>query len=209
MGVKRHRIHLLPNVIDLARFTQAPRQANGHVNLCFVGRLAPQKRVDVLLQALGKAKEATGDLLAATIVGDGPERGRLEKLASDLQLLGHGVTFAGNCEDPRVYYRDADLLALTSDFEGTPNVLLEAMASGLPVVATSVGGVPDLVQSGETGLLCEAGNVDAVAEQIVRLAGDVELRRRVGANAAAFIAEHYSCDALAGNLLRVYEAALR
>ncbi len=133
----------------------------------------------------------------------------MEHLASELKLLGNGVTFAGACEDPRVFYRDADLLALTSDWEGTPNVLLEAMASGLPVVATSVGGVPDVVQSEETGLLCEAGNVNAVAEQIVRLVGDAELRRRVGANAAAFIAQHYSCDALASNLLRVYEAALR
>jgi glycosyltransferase involved in cell wall biosynthesis len=135
----------------------------------FVGNLVAVKGVDVLLKAWSRLAAAgvlgSEDRLA--IVGDGPERGRLQAQAEALGL-GPRVAFAGAvafAEVPR-WMAASDVLCLPSRSEGTPNVVVEALASGVPVVATRVGGVPELVRQGENGLLVPPEDAPALAEAL-------------------------------------------
>jgi glycosyltransferase involved in cell wall biosynthesis len=144
-------------------------------DVLYVGRLTRIKSVDVLIEAM---RELPHERL--TIVGDGPERVALEGRATDLT----NVTFAGAVEHARVaeYLDRAKVLVLPSRQEGQPNVLMEAMGRGVPVIATAVGGVPDLVRHDETGWLTEPGDARAIAEGIRRISADADLRARMAAN---------------------------
>lgn len=142
--------------------------------LIYVGRLTRKKGVEYLISAMKLVRDL--DLL---IVGDGPDRERLEKMA-----VGLPVEFAGRVPPARIYryLRQAKILILPSLYEGLPNVILEAMSMGVPVIATRVGGIPDLVKDGETGLLVEPGRVDELATSIKKLVEDDDLRRKVSKN---------------------------
>jgi glycosyltransferase involved in cell wall biosynthesis len=163
----RAKLFVLPNGIAPV----APRRGDGD-GLLYVGRLTRPKAVDVLLAAM---RELPGERL--TIVGDGPERTALEQAARGLAQ----VSFAGRVAHARVaeYLAGARMLVLPSRQEGQPNVVMEAMALGVPVVATRVGGVPDLVADGETGLLAEPGDASGLARAIRTLSADAGLRARV------------------------------
>jgi glycosyltransferase involved in cell wall biosynthesis len=154
----------------------APRQGEGD-GVLYVGRLTKAKAVDVLVAAM---RELPGERL--TIVGDGPERPALEQAA---RTLGN-VRFVGRVEHARVadHLAAAKLLVLPSRQEGQPNVLMEAMARGVPVIATRVGGVPDLVAHERTGLLVEPDDGTGLAEAIRRLSSDAALRARCAADGA-------------------------
>ncbi len=117
----------------------------------------------------------------ALLVGDGPDRTRLERLATELKLDG-SVTFVGQVADPRPYVAGSHLVCLTSSHEGFPNALLEAMAMGRPIVATRVGGVPELVRDGADGLLTSLDPKD-IAAAIVMMLSDERLRNRMGREA--------------------------
>jgi glycosyltransferase involved in cell wall biosynthesis len=104
---------------------------------------------------------------------------------------------------PPLYSR-ADILMLTSDWEGTPNVLLEAMATGLPVLATAVGGVPLVVRDGETGYLVDVADENRLGERLHELASDRGLRLRLGAEGTRFVEEHYSLASLPRSLAAIY-----
>jgi glycosyltransferase involved in cell wall biosynthesis len=206
LGVSSSRVFYLPNAIDTDEYLNA-RPTADRAEICYVGRLTTQKRVDVLLQALQRLRRDECPAWHATIVGDGPERLPLEQLARKLKLFPGLVDFVG-AADPKQYYERADLVALTSDWEGTPNVILEAMASALPVVATAVGGVPELVQHGETGLLAPAGDTQLLSRHLAVLCKNVDTRRRMGAAARRDVAEHYSLKRLACCLEELYAIAL-
>jgi glycosyltransferase involved in cell wall biosynthesis len=105
-------------------------------------------------------------------------------------------------------YKEADVLVLTSDHEGTPNVLLEAMASGLPVVATKVGGVAEIVKHGETGYVVAAGDEDSLFVAILKMAGDENVRMEYGSRAQAYVAANHSTDRLPSYLQELYRATL-
>ena len=146
-----------------------------------VGRLKAPKDFPTLVRALGKL---TPDSFEAVIVGEGPDRGRLEE---EIEALGLGerVRLAGERRDVPELLAGADVFVLSSNSEGMPVSVLEAMAAGLPVVASRVGGVPEQVTDGETGLLVEPGDPDELAAALARLNHDPELRRRLGAAARA------------------------
>ncbi len=208
LGVSVARLSYLPNVIDPDRFQVARAAQSGELRICCVARLVPQKRIDVLLRALDALRRRTAARFTATIVGSGPERASLESLARELELTPDHVVFAGSVADPAAYYEQADVAVLASDWEGTPNVLLEAMASGLPVVATAVGGIPEIVTHGITGLLAPAGNPDEFADRLSTLCETSELRRELGDNARRYVVQHHSPAVLPGYLQRLYSAAL-
>jgi len=111
-------------------------------------------------------------------------------------------------QDPAPLYRKADVFVLTSDHEGTPNVILEAMACGLPVVATAVGGVPDLVQDGVTGFLCAPRDTAGIVAALARLAGDPVLRREMGERARVHVERCHARDRLPDLLESLYRTAL-
>lgn len=208
LGVATARLHLLPNVVDTEQFKPAERPAKDHIRLITVGRLGPEKRVDRFLTMLDRLRKQSRIEVKATIVGDGPLRQSLEQRAADLGLLPGAVEFRGAVSNMAAAYQEADILVLTSDWEGTPNVVLEAMASGLPVVATRVGGVPEVVQHRETGYLSEAHDEEAISEHALDLVNNPVLRNEMGRRARQYVVVNHSPLGLPNHLGRLYEAVL-
>lgn len=166
--------------VDTTRFSPAPvriRTGDG-LQVLYVGRFAPEKALDVLLRAVAQV-----DVAHLTLVGQGPEETRLRALAADLAMTDR-VRWHGPAEqrDLPALYRQADVFAMTSLNEGIPVVLMEAMACGLPVVATDVGGIAELVTP-QTGVLVSPSDPAPVAAALRRLAGDPATRGRMGAAA--------------------------
>lgn len=168
-----------------------------------IGRLSLEKAQQDLIAAFRKTLERTsGQALRLILVGDGPERARLTDLAAP---LGSKVLFTGHVADPWELLHAADVFVLPSHSEGSPLVMFEAMAAGLPIAATAVGGVPETLEDGSTGLLVPPGEPGALADALVRLASDGALRARLG-NAAAAALKKFSPDGYASRMLDIYEA---
>jgi len=215
LGADPAAIHVVPNVIDSSIFEARDRHlredypTSGHGVVVVLGSLLRLKRLDRFLEALALARrEVPG--LKALVVGEGPERLSLEALAHGLALLPEGLEFRGACDDVPGLLAEASMLALTSDHEGLPNVILEAMAARLPVVTTPAGDAGLVVQDGVTGYVVPFESVEVLAERMVRLARLPDLRRKLGEAGRAHVREHYACAGLADRLLSVYRAvALR
>jgi glycosyltransferase involved in cell wall biosynthesis len=175
---KLHVVHC--GVTDVASSPHGSPSA-GTLQVASVGRLAPQKGFDVLLDALAEVRRDGVDA-RLTLVGDGPLRERLQQRAARPDLDG-SVSFTGALSGEAVgaVLRDCDVFCLPSFAEGVPVVLMEAMASGLPVVTTRIMGIPELVEDGVEGLLVAPGRADLVAGALRRLAADPAERRRMGA----------------------------
>ncbi|MGC2518204.1 MAG: glycosyltransferase family 4 protein [Burkholderiales bacterium] len=171
VGVPAERIEVLRNGVDLQLFRPIEREAGrrklevSRTTLLSVGHLIPRKAHDLVIQALRWLPEM--DLI---VIGDGPERGTLGALARK-SGVGDRVRFAGALaqEELRNYYGAADALVLASSREGWANVLLESMACGTPVVASRIGGTPEVVSAPEAGVLMAERTPEAVAEAVQRL----------------------------------------
>jgi glycosyltransferase involved in cell wall biosynthesis len=208
MGVSPARLMFLPNVVDCDHFHPRLRREDGPVRLIAVGRLATAKRFDRLLKAVAELKKRGTQGFRLSIVGDGPCGQQLRRQAEELGLLPSVVTFVGAVADVAPEYRKADVLVLTSDWEGTPNVIIEAMASGLPVVATRVGGVADVVSPGETGFLVQPDDFSSIVASLAEVIHDPALREAMGCRARNFVLENHSRRKLPVVLRELYEAAL-
>jgi glycosyltransferase involved in cell wall biosynthesis len=138
------------------------------------------------------------------IAGEGDERPRLQALVGELGL-GERVRLLGYCPDTGALYQAVDVYVLSSLREGLPNVLLEAVALETPVVSIRIAGVPRLVRDGENGLLVEPGDVGALAAAVRRVAGDAELRARLGRAGRATIEQGYSYAMRKEKIRRVYD----
>lgn len=147
----------------------------------FVGRLSEEKGVDYLLEAV-KQGLMLGNPWRLVLIGDGPQRALLERTVYYSGLTDQ-VIFAGFQSNAATWYSAMDAFVLASLTEGTPMALLEAMANGIPAIATSVGGVPALLTNGENGLLVPSANPVKLLEAMRSLAGDPQLRARLSANA--------------------------
>jgi glycosyltransferase involved in cell wall biosynthesis len=171
-----------------------------------VARLTPWKGVDVLIRAVERARaEVPG--LRLLVAGDGPERAHLEQLAAP---LGGAVTFLGDLSHPEVLalMRASQVLALGSAYEGLSHVLLEAMEAGLPIVASTAGGNPELIQDGENGLLVPYGDVEKLSNALIRLSSDPQLRAKFGERARRD-SESRSWPLLVDATLEVFQEALK
>jgi glycosyltransferase involved in cell wall biosynthesis len=202
LGVPERKLFLLPNVVDTSRFSPSNRVAGAAVRVLSVGRLVALKRHDGFLRSIAACRDA-GQRVEATIAGEGPLRKELEELAASLSLKGT-VEFAGGVEDMPALYRRSDILVLNSEHEGTPNVVLEAMSCGLPVLATAVGGVPALIRDGQTGILATPGEERQLTEKLSALIGDPNVRAQLGRQARAFIVARHSPASIAANLALIY-----
>lgn len=204
------KIHTIPDGLDVNRFSPPPRGAHPEcVRILTVGRLIPRKDVQLLIRALPQLiQNATRDF-EVEIVGDGPCHSSLVKLAEELGVI-HKIRFAGSVSYSELpqKYQNADIFALCSLAEGMPLVVLEAMGSGLPIVASRVQGVEDLVKVGTNGCLFTAGDVDALAKFLVLLVNDEERRRKMG-NASVIRAQRYDWKNIAQSYLDVYESVRR
>jgi glycosyltransferase involved in cell wall biosynthesis len=168
--------------------------------LLFVARLTELKGVSVLLEALAAVIKAhPGTQL--TIIGDGPGRDRFEQLTRDLGL-DQAVTFAGYLSQTEVteHLAGTDVFVLPSYAEGVPVTLMEALGSGVPVVATQVGGVSELVKHGHNGFIVRPGDPDELAERVCQLLAEPELRQQFGAAGRALVAEEFATPTEAARL---------
>jgi glycosyltransferase involved in cell wall biosynthesis len=211
------RIRVVPLGLNLERFASGreeaarttARRSLGILDDAFVivaiGRLVPIKRLDRLIDAFALvASRVPGSLLY--LVGDGSERAALQARVAAAGLLDR-VTFVGWSGSTPDWYAGTDVVALTSDREGTPLALIEAAAAGRPVVATDVGGVADVVADGSTGFVVPSSSVGALADRLTQLALDPELRRAMGSEAPTH-STRYSAERLVADLDGLYRDAL-
>jgi glycosyltransferase involved in cell wall biosynthesis len=173
----------------------------------WIGRMTAVKRTDDVLLAVRRLRDRGVDAVLC-MVGDGPDRETAERRARQLGIVRDSL-FLGYQEDVAPYYAAFDALILPSANEGTPVSVIEALAGGRPVVATEVGGVPDVVRDGVDGFLVEPGDVDAMADRLAQLAADADLRRRMGAAGSASVRERYSVERLLGDVDALYRSLLR
>jgi glycosyltransferase involved in cell wall biosynthesis len=210
-GRSPERVVLLTNVVDTNRFSpgdQFKSPATDRLRLLFVGRLTGEKRADRFLRLVhGITQVLPGQVVEAKIAGDGPDRPMLEALRSSLQLDPDRVRFIGEAQDTAPLYHWADMLVLTSDHEGTPNVILEAMACRLPVVAAAVGGVPDLLRHGG-GLAVRPEDEKAFAEAVLRLHRNRELAESLAVEGSRYVAHNHSLDSLGARLTSIYDTII-
>jgi glycosyltransferase involved in cell wall biosynthesis len=173
-----------------------------------VGRLSREKAQADLLTSFQRLRELHPELNCKLIlVGDGPERAKLESTAESLRLKDR-IVFAGQINNVQDFYAAADVLALPSHSEGSPYVLLEAMAAGVPIVATAVGGVPEMVSDSESALLVPARDPEAMASAIARALSDEELSRRLTTNASSLITSRFSREKHVRSLVEIYRAVV-
>jgi glycosyltransferase involved in cell wall biosynthesis len=207
-GILPERLHFLPNVVDTERYKPAVA-GNGHdIRLISVGRLIACKRFDRFLSVLALLRKSLNTTIKGIIVGEGPLRLQLEQHAQALGLLSDVVEFKGGVASMAPVYQKADICVLTSDYEGTPNVLLEAMACGLPIVATRVGGVPEVIREGENGLMVEPDDEASLYAALVSLTNDSRLRKQMGSKARAYAQTNHALDRLPTTLQGLYRLAL-
>jgi glycosyltransferase involved in cell wall biosynthesis len=171
-----------------------------------VGRLAPQKDWPTFLRAMARVTADVHDV-DVLVVGTGEQRPSLEALAAGLGLGGR-VTFLGLRHDVPDLLAASDVLALTSLYEGLPNVVIEAMAMGAVAVATDVGGTAELVQHEVTGLLVQPRDVDGIAMAIRRVLDDGVLAARLATAARAFVECELSVETMVARTMRVYDERL-
>jgi glycosyltransferase involved in cell wall biosynthesis len=212
LGVPRSRLYFLPNAVDTGQFKPALDRPRGPITLLTVGRLTREKRFDLFISLVHRLRTHYDLDVRGWIVGSPRPnqdlRPALERQAAALGLRSDSLRFLGSISDMASLYRQASIFVLTSEHEGTPNVLLEAMATGLPVVATSVGGVPEIVQHGHTGFVVPDGHSGGLSNAIVQLVRKPDLAIEIGARARIYVEETHSLHKLPVHLTNLYKLVL-
>lgn len=200
-------VTVIPNGVDAAMYGKAsgPESTVGPVRLLFVGRLAKQKNLEFLLRELSTLRQEIPTPFELHLAGGGPQERHLRTLASQLGLEPH-IIWHGYLDRQRIIalYGECDIFVFPSCFEGMPNVVLEAMASGLPVLASDIMGTNELVVHGETGYLFPPGDSKAFRLRLVDLLTNPRIARRMGESGRARVIQEYSWESVA----RAYEALL-
>lgn len=218
LGLPPSRVYVLQNVIDLQDFDRRlaaypPRLLNpGRIHAITVARLQPVKRLERFLHGLALARQQAPEL-EGLIVGSGPEERRLREQAQSLGLQpdqpNGGVHFLGERDDIPQLLSQSQIFVLTSEREGFPNVLLEAMSASLPIVTTPAGEASTLVQDGKNGFLSAFDDHEALAGRLLELARSPALRGKMGRNGRQIAEERFSYSSLAGNLVNIYRSIAR
>jgi len=189
-----------------AAATGAGRTTGDRFVLVTVGRLVPAKSYGTLLEAVARARARVPDI-ALRIVGEGPERAALERLTATLALQDV-VEFCGERADVGTVLNGADVFVLSSLSEGLPISILEAMAAGLPTIATAIGGMPEVVDLSGAGVVVPPGRPDALAHAIVDLATRRSELGELGRRARAYYREHFTPERMADQYLALYQTCL-
>lgn len=206
---------LIPNGVDITRFYphhhDVSMETHIPVVIC-VAQLRYQKGIDVLLQAwrLVQEKQSQTTFTAAhlVIVGDGTLRIQLERLAQALGIRD-SVTFAGQQDNIPAQLQHSDIAVLPSRWEGMPNAVLEAMACGLPCVATRISGSEDMIQHSVNGLLVETDDSQGMAQALEMLLSDLALARSYGRHARATIEQRYSLEHITDTYVKLYHKMVK
>ena len=209
-GISPRKIEVLPNVIDLEDFdsrSALPLQAflpAGRVIAAAVGSLHPCKRFDLFLEALALARRGEPALAGVIAGADCGAKAALQERANVLGVRPSDLMFLGECDRVPALLARAGLLVLTSEYEGFPNVILEAMAARLPVLTTPAGDARLIVQQGETGHVVEHGDAQGMADFMVRLAQSPTMRLNFGAAGRKRVEQEYNYESLADRFRLVF-----
>lgn len=200
------RVFVVRNALDLKRFDCHSGTSKKRDYVAAVGSLLPVKRWERLLRVIQTLKTCAGKDTRFQIAGDGPLRPALEKLIGDLGISGV-VEFCGTVHDIPTFLSRAKFLVHTSESEGCPNAVMEAMACGLPVVAMETGEIPYLVEDGKTGFVIPQGDEEKFAERVSFLLGNDELCANMGAAAREKAKREFTLERLVSDTLMVYRSA--
>jgi glycosyltransferase involved in cell wall biosynthesis len=219
LGVEQGRVRTIRSGVDTGRYAPRDRRAaraalqlsDDARLVLFVGNLEPRKQVDVLLRALATVRERVAGA-QLSVVGSGDNAGAQDQTAQLLRLtrelqLEDCVHYTGRVDDTRLldYYAAADVFALSSSSEAQGIVALEAMACGLPVVASAVGGLLGTIEDGHTGFLVPSGEVAPLADRLVQLLNDPALRTSIGSAARKVVEREFSWQRTIEDTLAVYQ----
>jgi glycosyltransferase involved in cell wall biosynthesis len=204
-GVPDEKVRLIPNGVDTERFGRA-RSARPIRRVVMVANLRPEKGHDVLLAAVPRILAVHPDA-EFVLAGSGPCRDALESQAR-AGGVDRRVRFLGECRNVPEVLADGDLFVLPSRTEAMPNAVIEAMAAGLPVVASDVGGIPELIAHDRTGLLVPAGDPAALAAAVTELMTDPARAAALGRSARAFIAREFGFGRMVARFEELYLSAI-
>jgi L-malate glycosyltransferase len=209
LGVSPERLVVLPNVIDLEEFDKKSNEKvegvppPGRLWAMTVGTMGRAKRFDRFLRALASARVHEPNL-GGLLVGDGPDRDDLQALATSLGLVNGQCLFSGRRDDVPALLRRASVFVLSSEREGTPNVLLEAMAAQLPIVSTPAGDAAEIVKTANAGFIVDHDDIGGMADSLKRLAASPELRAEFGHNGRKYVERTHDASMLGKALLDNY-----
>jgi glycosyltransferase involved in cell wall biosynthesis len=201
-----HKLRVVHCSVDSGRFAPVDRRGRGAREVLTVGRAVPVKGQTLLIEAMAELKRRGVDA-RLTLVGDGPQMPELRELVERLAVADRvDLTGAVGQDEIGALYARADVFAMPSFAEGLPVVLMEAMATGLPVVASRITGVPELVDDGVSGLLVAPGRVDGLVAALERLLGaSAEEREAMGRAGRERVVAEFDADTTAAQLLAAFE----
>lgn len=213
LGGPVKKLRLMRTILPELPTRKRTPPTDGAWRIVQAARLVPKKGIVAALRAFAVLAEQC-PRSTFTIAGEGPMEESLRRLAEELKIDAR-VEFTGflSQEELQALFSEAHIFlhpseAVNGDVEGVPNAMLEAMAMGIPVVATRHGGIPEVVVEGETGLLTEEADVEALAAALVRLAGDANFYRRLSENAAISVREQFSADRQIAAVEEIYREAI-
>jgi len=198
-------IHFLPNVVDTdVFFPGRPRSHIDPFKVITVGTVWKPKRIDRVIEVADILKHRVKRKIIFEVFGDGDQLKAMIELANSKELLNSMLFFRGRSSDIASMYREADALLLTSDYEGMPNVVLEAMSSGLPVIASRVGDIPEIIVDGENGFSVHREDITKMADIIEAISEDRAYCSSIGRKARELVLNTRSLERLPGRLAEVY-----
>jgi len=218
LGLPEEKIRIIPNGIDVEKIFGIQKQLNAksirkkygitedEQVILYVGRLVNVKRVEILIKVIKKLLKKKLKV-KGLIVGDGPQRTKLEEMAYPMNNHIHFTGYISEKEKFECYYI-ANMFLLPSVSEGLPTVLLEAASFGLPIIATNINGIPDIVINGKTGFLVNRKSYDQYAEYAERLLINQSLAKEMGENAKKHVASNFSWNTIAKRYDAIYEELL-
>jgi glycosyltransferase involved in cell wall biosynthesis len=215
LGVKAARCKLIHNGIDTHQFRRRSESQRGqqqfvkasqHQIIGAMGRLSDEKGFDLLIRAIAELHRR-GSQVELWIAGEGPARDKLQAIISEMGMAD-SVQLLGHVDDVLSFYESLDVFALSSLREGLPNVLLEAMALEVPVVATRIAGIPSLIDDQQSGVLVDAGSVSSLVAALERLLNDEPLRRRLSTGGRQRIEASFSFERRMQKVASLYDTLL-
>jgi glycosyltransferase involved in cell wall biosynthesis len=194
----RRKVAVIPNFVDTNLFRPRPDVSCVPGLVAFVGRIAPQKNLPALIEAM-----AGLDNTRLRIIGDGPDREQIERLA---QACNVSVEMIGRVSHEQLpdLLAECEVFVLPSLYEGLPKSLIEAMAAGMPVVATRVQGNEAVIRHGETGWLCDDASPESLRAGLAGLLANAYLRAQMGSNAREYAVDHFSLDSVLAREIAIY-----
>jgi N-acetyl-alpha-D-glucosaminyl L-malate synthase BshA len=208
LGIERG-IHVIPNFVDSNAFSPNPCEDESigirkDLVIAHVSNFRPVKRVHDLVYAMAIIKKEVPDV-SLMLIGDGPDRHSVEMLIKRLNLKSN-IVLTGFRSDVAHLLRCSDVVVLCSETESAPLTLLEGMSCGLPVIATNVGGIPEIIQDGINGFLVPSKNPEAIAEKLLKLNANSELRKQLGTTARETVLKRYTADKVVDQYLKIFES---